>query len=73
MMEKVFQINQSDLEGAKNIGDEEWLESTFGKAAQIIERGGKVNIMQQFSDGSKELTAIIDTIEMLDYYKRKYL
>lgn len=71
-MQETFEISQSSLEEARSTSDEIWLEGTFDKAEKVIDAGGKVNITQQFTDGSVELVAIIDTKELLDYYKRKY-
>jgi hypothetical protein len=67
-----FVINQSRLEEAHNTSDREWLETTFAKARQVIEAGGRVNITQQFSDASIELVALIDNFEGLDHYIKKY-
>lgn len=66
-------ISQSSLERARDTGDNSWLEATFNKADEIVRAGGKVNITQEFSDASTELVAIIDSRELLDYYKRKYM
>ena len=71
-MSETFEISQSSLDKAKNTGDKAWLDGAFAKAEQIIDAGGKVHITQQFSDGSAELVAIIDTPELLKYYKNKY-
>lgn len=65
-------INQSKLEEAHNTSDRNWLETTFAKARRVLEAGGRVNITQQFSDASIELVAIIDNIEGLDHYIKKY-
>ena len=73
MTEEQFVIYNSKLEEAHNTSNREWLETTFSKASQIIKAGGKVNIMQRFSGDSKELVAIIDDPETLEFYKRKYL
>lgn len=67
-----FVINQSQLEEAHNTSDREWLETTFAKARQVLEAGGRVNITQQFSDASVELVALIDNVEGLDHYIQKY-
>ena len=72
MSEEQFVINQSKLEEAHNTSNREWLETTFGKARQVIENGGIVNITQQFSDASMELVAIIDNLEGLNHYIKKY-
>jgi len=67
-----FVIHQSQLEEAHNTSDREWLETTFAKARRVIEAGGRVSILQQFSDASMELVALIDNIEGLDHYIKKY-
>lgn len=72
MTQETFEISQSRLEEAKNANDNAWLEGTFDQAEKVIADGGKVNITQQFSDGSVELVAIIDSKELLDYYRKKY-
>lgn len=72
MAENQFVIDQSKLENAHNTSDREWLETTFDKARQVIESGGTVKIDQQFSDASMELIAIIDNIEGLNHYIKKY-
>ena len=72
MQEEQFVINQSKLEEAHNTSNSEWLETTLGKARQVIETGGTVKITQQFSDASIELVAIIDNLEGLNYYVKKY-
>lgn len=72
MPEEKFVINQSKLEEAHNSSNREWLETTFDKARQVIENDGIVNITQQFSDSSMELVAIIDNLEGLNHYIKKY-
>ena len=72
-MSEVFAISKSDLAGARDTGNREFLESTFRKAAEIIEAGGTVHLMQVFSDASKEITDIIDTVEQLAHYKKIFM
>ncbi len=67
-----FEISQSRLEEARNSSDAKWLEKTFAKARQVIDAGGIVRIMQQFSDASLELVALIDNQEGLEHYRKKY-
>lgn len=67
-----FEISQSRLEEARNSSDKEWMEETFAKARQVIDAGGIIRIMQQFSDASLELVALIDNHEGLDHYQKKY-
>ncbi|MDW7772171.1 MAG: hypothetical protein SCH71_04690 [Desulfobulbaceae bacterium] len=73
MGENLLTISQTRLERAKKIDEGAWLNSTFNKAAKVIGAGGKVKIMQPFTHSSTEMVAIIDTMEMLDYYKKMYL
>ena len=72
MAEDQFVIDQSKLEAAHNTTDREWLETTFNKAREVIDAGGTVKIDQQFSDASMELVAIIDNMEGLNHYIKKY-
>jgi len=72
MADDIFNIKQSELENAKNTDDSEWLEATFDRAAAVLAEGGKVHITQEFSDTSRELVAIIDSPDLLAYYKDKY-
>ena len=72
-MQEKFEISQSSLEKARNTHDTNWLETTFKIANSVIDSGGKINITQQFSDSSTELVAIIDSKELLEYYKSKYM
>jgi ribosomal protein S20 len=72
MPEEQLVISQSKLEEAHNTSNREWLETTFKKASQVIESGGIVKITQQFSDASMELVAIIDNLEGLNHYIKKY-
>ena len=72
MTEEQFVIYNSKLEEAHNTSNREWLETTFETASQIIKEGGVVNITQQFSDASIELVAIIDNMEGLNHYIKKY-
>lgn len=67
-----FVISQSKLEEAQATTNRKWLETTFDKARRVIENGGMVNITQQFSDASVEIVAIIDNLEGLDHYVKKY-
>lgn len=72
MGENQFVIDLSKLEEAHNTSDREWLNTTFDKARHVIESGGMVKIDQQFSDTSMELVAIIDNMEGLNHYIKKY-
>lgn len=72
-MRQVMEISRSDLAGARDTGNREFLESTFAKAAEVITAGGSVHLMQVFSDVSKEVTDIIDNLEQLDHVKSIYI
>lgn len=72
MPQEEFVIYQSKLEEAHNTSNKEWLDSTFDKASRVIEAGGTIKIEQQFSDASMELVAIIDNMEGLNHYIKKY-
>lgn len=72
-MEQVMQISKSDLAGARNTGNREYLESTFQKAEDVIRAGGTVHLMQVFSDASKEVAEVIDNLEQLAHFKTIYV
>ena len=72
-MDKVMQISKSDLAGARDTGNKEFIETTFNKAAQVIKAGGTVHIMQVFSDAHKEISDIIESNEQLDHFKMIFL
>ena len=72
-MMQVIEISKSDLAGARDTGNREFLETTFKKAEEIIKAGGSVHLMQVFSDASKEIADIIDNMEQLAHVKTIYL
>ena len=72
-MAQVIEISKSDLAGARDTGNKEFLESTFNKAEAIIRAGGSVHLMQVFSDASKEIADIIDSLDQLDHFKTIFL
>jgi hypothetical protein len=73
-MEKRFlTISKPELSSARNNGNMEFLQKTFNEAEEIIKAGGIVNIQQVYSDGSKEVIRIIDSLEKLDLFKSRYL
>ena len=72
-MDKVMQISKSDLAGARDTGNKEFIETTFNKAAQVIKAGGTVHLMQVFSDAHKEISDIIENNEQLDHFKMIFL
>jgi len=73
VMEQVFEISKSDLAGARDIGSREFLESTFKKAAEVIKAGGRVHLMQVYSDTSKEVAEIIENLDQLAHVKTIYI
>ena len=72
-MSLVIKISKSDLAGARDTGNREFLESTFKKAEEVIKAGGSVYLMQVFSDASKEIADIIDNLEQLAHFKTIYI
>ena len=72
MSQKEFEINISKLEEAKNTSDSEWLDNTFTKAREVVEAGGIVNLVQQYSDSHIEMVSVIDNMEGLNHYIKKY-
>ena len=72
-MGEVMQISKSDLAGARDTGNKEFIEITFKKAAQVIKAGGTVHLMQVFSDAHKEIADIIENQKQLDHFKSIYL
>ena len=72
-MSQVIEISKSDLAGARDTGNREFLELTFKKAEEVIKSGGTVHLMQVFSDSSKEITDIIDNLEQLAHFKTIYI
>jgi len=72
-MAQVLEISKSDLAGARDTGNLEYLESTFQKAEEVIKSGGSVHLMQVFSDTSKEIADIIDNQEQLAHIKSIYI
>lgn len=72
-MSQVIEISKSDLAGARDTGNSEYLESTFQKAEEVIKAGGLVHLMQVFSDASKEIADVIDNLEQLAHFKTIYI
>ena len=72
-MDEVMQISKSDLAGARDTDNKEFIETTFKEAAEIIKAGGCVHLMQVYSDASKEVSDVIDNQEQLDHLKTIYL
>jgi len=68
-----MQISKSDLAGARDTGNRDFIETTFNKAAEVIKAGGSVHLMQVFSDAHKEIADIIENNEQLDHLKTIYL
>lgn len=72
-MSKVIEISKSDLAGARDTGNREYLELTFQKAEEVIKAGGSVYLMQVFSDASKEISDVIDNLEQLAHFKTIFI
>ena len=72
-MSQVIQISKSDLAGARDTGNREFLESTFRKAEKLIKAGGTVHLMQVYSDAHKEIADVIDNLEQLAALKNIYM
>lgn len=72
-MARIIEISKSDLAGARDTGNREYLESTFNKAEEIIKTGGTVHLMQVYSDASKEIADIIDKPEQLAHLRKIYI
>jgi hypothetical protein len=70
---QVLEISKSDLAGARDSGNREFLESTFKKAEEFISSGGSVYLMQVFSDASKEVADVIDNLEQLAHFKTIFM
>ena len=68
-----LEISKSDLAGARDSGNREFLESTFKKAEEFISSGGSVYLMQVFSDASKEVADVIDNLEQLAHFKKVFM
>lgn len=72
-MAQVMEISKSDLAGARDTGNREYLETTFRKAEEVIKEGGSVHLMQVFSDTSKEVADIVDNLDQLAHVKNIYI
>jgi hypothetical protein len=72
MTQEQYTIYNSRLEEARNTSDIQWLNAAFTRAREVIDGGGRVHIMQRFSDASEELVEIIDNMETLEFYRQKY-
>ena len=72
-MSEVLQISKSDLAGARDTGNREFIETNFKKAEEVIKAGGSVHLMQVYSDASKEVADIIDNLDQLAHLKTIYL
>ena len=72
-MARVMEISKSDLAGARDTGNREYLETAFRKAEEVIKEGGSVHLMQVFSDTSKEIADIVDNLDQLAHVKNIYI
>jgi hypothetical protein len=72
-MAQVIEISKSDLAGARDTGNREFIETNLKKAEEVIKAGGSVHLMQVYSDASKEVADIIDNLDQLAHLKTIYL
>jgi len=72
-MSQVIEISKSDLAGARDTGNREFLEATFKKAEEAIRTGGTVHLMQVYSDAHKEIADVINSLEQLAHVKTIYI
>lgn len=72
-MAQVMEVSKSDLAGARDTGNREYLETTFQKAAEVIKAGGAVHFMQVFSDASREIADVVDNLDQLSHFKSRYI
>ena len=72
-MMQVIEISKSDLAGARDTGNREFIETNFKKAEEVIKAGGSVHLMQVYSEASKEVADIIDNLDQLAHLKTIYL
>jgi hypothetical protein len=73
MEKRLLTISKPKLSTARNNGNMEFLQKTFNEAEEVIKAGGIVNIQQLYSDGSKEVIRVIDSLDKLDQFKSRYL
>ena len=73
MEKRLLTISKPNLSTARNNGNNEFLETTFKEAEEVIKAGGLVNIQQVYSDGSKEVIRVINNLEKLDLFRSRYL
>ena len=73
MEKQLLTISKPKLSTARNNGNMEFLESTFKEAEEVIKAGGIVNIQQVYSDGSREVIRVINSLESLELFRSRYL
>ena len=73
MEKRLLTISKPKLSTARNNGNMEFLQKTFNEAEEVIKAGGIVNIQQMYSDGSKEVIRVINSLDKLDLFKSRYL
>lgn len=72
-MSQVLEISKSDLAGARDTDNREFLETTFKNAEEVIKAGGVVHLMQVYSDAHKEIADVVDKLEQLAHLKKIYI
>ena len=73
MEKQLLTISKPKLSTARNNGNREFLETTFKEAEEVIKAGGIVNIQQVYSDGSREVIRVLNSLESLDLFRSRYL
>jgi len=73
MEKQLLTISKPKLSNARSNGNTEFLETIFKEAEEVIKAGGIVNIQQVYSDGSKEVIRVLNSMENLDLFKSRYL
>jgi len=63
----------SDLQSATDTNNRKYLEEQFRAARKTIEAGGTVRVEQEFSDTRVETVHIIDNLDDLKLFEKKYL
>lgn len=63
----------SDLQSARDTNNKKYLEEQFRAARKTLEAGGTVRVEQEFSDTRVETVHIIDNLDDLKLFEKKYL
>ena len=63
----------SDLKSAKEMNNRKYLEKQFEAARRAIEAGETVRVEQEFSDKRIETVHVINDLDELKHFKKKYI